>query len=132
MLKLTSLAIGLLTAISLAPAAQAMNASGNTPATHKASENLHAQIIIKVNPQIGGGYGHDYEHDRYERERHDRYEHERAERHRRREELARREHEAREARARWEAEQRRRYEYAQRRRHEHREHREHDGYYHGR
>jgi hypothetical protein len=127
MLKLTSLAIGLLTAITLAPAAQAMNASGNTPATHQASENLHAQIIIKVNPQIGGG-GHDYE-----RDRHDRYERERAERHhRRREELARREHEAREARARWEAEQRRRYEYAQRRRHEHREHGHHDGYYHGR
>jgi hypothetical protein len=125
MLKLTSLAIGLLTAISLAPAAQAMNASGNTPATHQASENLHAQIIIKVNPQIGGG--HDYDRDRYE---HDRYERERAERHhRRREELARREHEAREARARWEAEQRRRYEYAQRRRHEHRHHDRHDGYY---
>jgi hypothetical protein len=110
MLKLTSLAIGLLTAISLAPAAQAMNASGNTPATHQASENLHAQIIIKVNPQIGGGHEHD------------RYEHERAERYRR-EAHARREHEARE---RWEAEQRRRYEYAQRRRH----HR-HDGYRHG-
>ena len=130
MLKLTSLAIGLLTAISLAPAAQAMNASGNTPATHQASENLHAQIIIKVNPQIGGGYGHDgYERDRYE---HDRYERERAERHhRRREELARREHEAREARARWEAEQRRRYEYAQRRRHENRGHDRYDGYYRG-
>jgi hypothetical protein len=124
MLKLTSLAIGLLTAISLAPAAQAMNASGNTPATHQASENLHAQIIIKVNPQIGGGH----ERDRYE---HDRYERERAERHHRREELARREHEAREARARWEAEQRRRYEYAQRRRHEHRHHDRHDGYHHG-
>jgi hypothetical protein len=123
MLKLTSLAIGLLTAISLAPAAQAMNASGNTPATHQASENLHAQIIIKVNPQIGGGH----ERDRYE---HDRYERERAERHHRREELARREHEAREARARWEAEQRRRYEYAQRR-HEHRHHDRHDGYHHG-
>jgi hypothetical protein len=124
MLKLTSLAISLLTAISLAPAAQAMNASGNTPATHQASENLHAQIIIKVNPQIGGG--HDYDRDRYE---HERYERERAERHhRRREELARREHEAR---ARWEAEQRRRYEYAQRRRHEHRHHDRHDGYHHG-
>jgi hypothetical protein len=131
MLKLTSLAIGLLTAITIAPAAQAMNASGNTPATHQASENLHAQIIIKVNPQIGGGYGHDYE--RYEHERRERYERERAERHhRRREELARREHEAREARARWEAEQRRRYEYAQRRRHEHREHDRYDGYYHRR
>jgi hypothetical protein len=125
MFKLTSLAIGLLTAISLAPAAQAMNASGNTPATHQASENLHAQIIIKVNPQIGGGHDHDrYEHDRYERERAERH-------HRRREELARREHEAREARARWEAEQRRRYEYAQRRRHEHRHHDRHDGYHHG-
>jgi hypothetical protein len=125
MLKLTSLAIGLLTAISLAPAAQAMNASGNTPATHQASENLHAQIIIKVNPQIGGGHERDrYEHDRYERERAERH-------HRRREELARREHEAREARARWEAEQRRRYEYAQRRRHEHRHHDRHDGYHHG-
>jgi hypothetical protein len=120
MLKLTSLAIGLLTAISLAPTAQAMNASGNTPATHKASENLHAQIIIKVNPQIGGGYDHG--HDRYERERAERH-------HRRREELARREHEAREARARWEAEQRRRYEYAERRRHEHRGHDHHGGYH---
>jgi hypothetical protein len=125
MLKLTSLAIGLLTAITLAPAAQAMNASGNTPATHQASENLHAQIIIKVNPRIGGGHDYDYEHERRER-----YERERAERrHRRHEELARREHEAREARARWEAEQRRRYEYAQRRRHEHRSHDRYDGYY---
>jgi hypothetical protein len=130
MLKLTSLAIGLLTAISLAPAAQAINASGNIPTTRQASENLHAQIIIKVNPQIGGGSGHErYEHDRYER---DRYERERAERNHRREELARREHEAREARARWEAEQRRRQEYAQRRRQEHRSYDHHDGYSRGR
>lgn len=130
MLKLKSLAIGLLTAISLAPAAQAMNASGNTPTTQKASENLHAQIIIKVNPKIGGG--HDYDRDHYEHERHERerYERERAERyHRRREELARREHEAREARARWEEEQRRRHEYAQRRRHERRSHDRYGGYY---
>jgi hypothetical protein len=115
MLKLTSLAIGLLTAISLAPAAQAMNASGNTSAIHQASDNLHAQIIIKVNPQIGG---HEYGGERNHR----------WEEARRREAEYAREREAREAHARWESEQRRHREYAHR--HNRHERHEYDRYDH--
>ncbi len=106
MLKLTALAIGLLTAISIVPAAQAANISGGSaPTIHQASDNLHAQIIIKV------GGNNDDDHDRY-REGY----------YRRQAELAR-EREAHEARARWESAQRRRYEHARYRRHDRR-----DGY----
>jgi hypothetical protein len=105
MLKLTALAIGLLTAISIAPTAQAANVGGSAPSIQP-SENLHAQIIIKV------GGNNDDGHDRYR----DGY-------HRRQAELAR-EREAYEARARWESEQRRRQrEYARYRRSD-----RHDGY----
>jgi hypothetical protein len=104
MLKITAIAIGLLTAISIAPAAQAANISGSSPTIHQAPDNLHAQIIIKV------GGNNDDGHDRY-REGY----------HRRQAELAR-EREAYEARERWESEQRRRHrEYARYRRSERRD-----------
>jgi hypothetical protein len=53
MLKFKSLAIGLLTTISLLPAAQAMAAgSSNLPAIQKPSGDLQAQVILKIGPQI--------------------------------------------------------------------------------
>ena len=47
MLKLSSLALGLLTVISLAPSAQAFPVNSNTR-----DGNLQAQVILNVNPQI--------------------------------------------------------------------------------
>jgi hypothetical protein len=111
MLKLTALAIGLLTAISIAPAAQAANIGGSAPTIHQASDNLHAQIIIKVGGSSDDG------HDRYR----DGY-------HRRQAELAR-EREAYEARVQWESEQRRRQrQYARYRRSERRDWYRNDGH----
>jgi hypothetical protein len=54
MLKLTSLAVGLLTVISLAPAAQAFPLQSNTPDLHRRDGAVHpqvAQVILNVNPQ---------------------------------------------------------------------------------
>jgi hypothetical protein len=84
MLKLTSLAIGLLTAIAIAPTSQAMTATGNLLTLQQPSADLHAQIIVKIGGQP------EYLH-RWESER------------RRQLDLQR----EREARARWEAEHRR-------------------------
>jgi hypothetical protein len=52
MSKLTSLAIGLLTAVSMLPAAQTMAATIDTPAVSQTLADLHAQIIFNVEPQL--------------------------------------------------------------------------------
>ncbi len=102
MLKLTSLAVGLLTVISLAPSAQAFPVQSNTPDLHRRDENLHSQVIVNVRPEI-----------RREEEHRHRGESD----HHRQLELAR----EREVQARLAAE-RRRQEYAQRRHNSHDEH----------
>jgi hypothetical protein len=48
MQKLTSLAIGLLSAISMLPSAQAMAATGTSATISRPSGDLHAQIIVKI------------------------------------------------------------------------------------
>ena len=50
MLKLTSLAIGLLTAISIVPSAQAIPVIGHG-STNYHNNNLYPQVIVTVNPQ---------------------------------------------------------------------------------
>jgi hypothetical protein len=52
MLKFKSLAIGLFTAISIFPAAQAMAATGHASEIQQPDRELHAQVILKVGPQI--------------------------------------------------------------------------------
>lgn len=56
MLKLTSLAIGLFTIISMAPTSEAMAA--NTPAVSisQPAANLHSQVILKIGDRDRGGY----------------------------------------------------------------------------
>jgi hypothetical protein len=129
MLKLSSLALGLLTIISLAPSAQAFPVQGNTPDLHRRDENLRSQVILNVRPEIRREEEHRY---RGESERHRQLELVRerevqarlaAERHRQLE-LAR----EREVQARLAAE-RRRQEYAQRRHNSHGEHRDVRGDY---
>jgi hypothetical protein len=91
-LKFISLAIGLLTIISIAPKSEAMNANVR-PSLQQPAENLHAQIIFKVG----------------DRDRRDYY---RRERERRREEIRReRESERRQYRNRRERERERYREY---------------------
>lgn len=102
MSKITSIAVGLLTAISIVPAAGAMAAIPNTPAIQQPAENLHAQVILKIGPQIRRAHTPYY---RREAERLDRLE--------RRARV--REARASEARARWEAERYDRYKYGNRR-----------------
>ena len=63
MSKLTSLAIGLLTAMAIFPAAQAM-AGVTLPAP---SADLHAQVIFKIGPQYRRGYDSNSDSDRYRR-----------------------------------------------------------------
>jgi hypothetical protein len=58
MLKLTSLAIGLFTAILTIPASQVMAANTNTPAIQQPSADLHAQIIIVKIGSQGRGRGY--------------------------------------------------------------------------
>ncbi|WP_373543034.1 hypothetical protein [Chamaesiphon sp.] len=59
MLKFAPLAIGLLTALSIAPTPAAMAANSHPQAVPQPAANRHAQLIIK----IGGGGGHsDYRH----------------------------------------------------------------------
>jgi hypothetical protein len=58
MSKLTSLAIGLFTAILTIPASQAMAANTNTPAIQQPSADLHAQIIIVKIGSQGRGRGY--------------------------------------------------------------------------
>jgi hypothetical protein len=52
MLKLTSLVVGLLTVISLAPSAQAFPLQSNTPDLHRRDEAVRPQVILQVNPQL--------------------------------------------------------------------------------
>lgn len=74
MSKLTSLAIGLLSAIAILPASEAMAASSNpSSASPEPAGNLQAQVIFKVGPQYherrdyDRGYYSNWEHDRYRR-----------------------------------------------------------------
>ena len=67
MSKLTSLAIGLLTAMAIFPAAQAMAASNTTSTLPTPSTDLQAQIIFKIGPQYRRGYDRNLDSDRYRR-----------------------------------------------------------------
>jgi membrane protein involved in colicin uptake len=54
MLKISSLVVGLLTVISLAPSAQAFPIQGNSPDLHRRDEAVRpqlAQVILNINPQ---------------------------------------------------------------------------------
>jgi hypothetical protein len=64
MLKLTSLALGLLTIIAIAPASQAATTS-NPLSIHKPAGDLHSQVIIK----LGGQQQYDYHRGEAERRR---------------------------------------------------------------
>jgi hypothetical protein len=67
MLKLTSLAIGLLTVLAIAPKSEAMTASINSQSLHQPAGDLHAQLIIKIGDTSTNNHRYsDYE---YERER---------------------------------------------------------------
>ena len=48
MLKLTSLAIGLLTVISMAPRSEAMTANDHPISIERPAANLHSQVILKI------------------------------------------------------------------------------------
>jgi hypothetical protein len=48
MSKLNSIVIGLLTAVAILPASQAMAASNTTPVALQPSGDLHAQVILKI------------------------------------------------------------------------------------
>jgi hypothetical protein len=114
MLKLTTLAIGLLTVISMAPSAQAYPVQGSTSDIHRQGD-LHPQIILNVNPE------HRNVNPEYRREQE--Y-HQRREADRRRQIELERE---REFQARLAAERRRR-EYAQHRHNSHSDYRENRDY----
>jgi hypothetical protein len=67
MLKFTSLAIGLLTVLAIAPKSEAMTATINSPSLHQPTGDLHAQLIIKIGDTSTNNHRYsDYE---YERER---------------------------------------------------------------
>ncbi|WP_373543597.1 hypothetical protein [Chamaesiphon sp.] len=66
MSKLTSLAIGLLTAMAIFPAAQAMAATHTTSTLPTPSADLQAQVIFKIGPQYRRGYDSNWEY-RYRR-----------------------------------------------------------------
>jgi hypothetical protein len=51
MLKLTPLAIALLTVISIAPQSQALTAGDRSASFQQPAQNLHAQVIIKIGGQ---------------------------------------------------------------------------------
>jgi hypothetical protein len=51
MLKMTSLAIGLLTVMAIAPNAQALNVNVNNQATQHSNKNLQAQITVILGGQ---------------------------------------------------------------------------------
>jgi hypothetical protein len=86
MLKLTALALGLLTVIAIAPASQAAT-TVNPVSLHQAAGDLHAQVIVKIGEQ--GQHKERREYDRRYSERpvvvrrhHDKYHYEgRRERH---------------------------------------------------
>jgi hypothetical protein len=74
MSKLTSLAIGLISAIAILPASEAMAATSNpASASPEPAGNLQAQVIFKIGPQYHDrgygrrGYYSDWEYDRYRR-----------------------------------------------------------------
>jgi hypothetical protein len=68
MSKLTTLAIGLLSAIAILPASQTMAATANpASAINKPAADLHAQVILKVGPGRDRGYYSNWEADRYRR-----------------------------------------------------------------
>jgi hypothetical protein len=62
MLKLTSLALGLLTVIAIAPKSEAMSATTSPLSLQTPAGNLHSQVIIK----LGGQSERDDRHDRGE------------------------------------------------------------------
>lgn len=51
MLKLTSLALGLLTVMAIAPKSEAMSANTNPLSLQQPAGNLHSQVIIKLGGQ---------------------------------------------------------------------------------
>jgi hypothetical protein len=68
MSKITTLAIGLIGAIAILPAAQAMAATGHlASAVQQPTGDLHAQVILKVGPRRDRGYYSNWEADRYRR-----------------------------------------------------------------
>jgi hypothetical protein len=68
MSKITTLAIGLLGAIAILPAAQAMAATTNpASAIQQPAGDLHAQVILKIGPGRDRGYYSNWEADRYRR-----------------------------------------------------------------
>jgi hypothetical protein len=96
MSKLTSIAIGLIAAVAILPTAQAMAATNTTSVALQPSDNLHAQVILKIGSQDrrDRGYNSTWREDRLRR-RIDRAQ-------------------EREARARWEAERLRSRQYNRR------------------
>jgi hypothetical protein len=68
MSKLTSLAIGLLTAVAIVPASQAMAATSNTSTVQQPSGDLHAQVILKIGSDYRGrGYYSSWREERLRR-----------------------------------------------------------------
>ena len=65
MSKLTTLAIALLTVISIAPKSQAMTTNTNAPSLEQPAANLHSQVILKVAEQPRE-YSHRRRHDKSE------------------------------------------------------------------
>lgn len=66
MLKLTSVALGLLATAAIAQPSLAVNAANtSTSSIARPADNLHSQLIIKIGDR--GGYG--YRRDRYDWER---------------------------------------------------------------
>jgi hypothetical protein len=68
MSKLTSLAIGLLSAIAIFPTTQAMAATNKSATIDTPAGDLQAQVIFKIGPQYRDrGYYSNWEGDRYRR-----------------------------------------------------------------
>jgi hypothetical protein len=65
MSKITTLAIGLLGAIAILPASQAMAATSNPASVvQQPAGDLHAQVILKIGPGRDRGYYSNWEADR--------------------------------------------------------------------
>ena len=69
MLKLTSLAVGLLSAMALLPASPAMAATSNPASSLTPAGDLHAQVILKIGPQYRRGDDRGYSRWEIERQR---------------------------------------------------------------
>ncbi|WP_373542537.1 hypothetical protein [Chamaesiphon sp.] len=68
MSKLTSLAIGLLTAVAIFPTTSAMAATSKAATIAKPAGDLHAQVIFKIGPRYRDrGYYSDWERERFRR-----------------------------------------------------------------